>query len=256
MDQSKRGAATARIRAVTFDCWGTLIHERDPSAGETLRVQILLDLASAKQSDLTRQRAEEALRAAHRRHVELWVRGVASGSREMARWALEALGLECTSLAREVAEALAEVSLTQEVVPLPGAAETLRELAACSVRLALVCDTGFSPGRVVRKLLGRTGLLEPLEVQAFSDEVGVPKPHARPFLAALGPLGVPPCEALHVGDLKRTDVAGGREIGMRTVRICEVHDDRAGLPDADHVVGSHAELRECLRDLRDRGCDS
>jgi putative hydrolase of the HAD superfamily len=252
MDRSKRRAAPGRIRAVTFDCWGTLIHERDPSAGATQRVQLLLERARDAQPDLTRQRAEQALRVAHRRHVELWMRGVASGSGEMARWALEALGLERTSLGREVAGALAEVSLTQEVVPLPGAAETLRELAACDVRLALVCDTGFSPGRVVRKLLERTGLLEPLEVQVFSDEVGVPKPHPRPFLAALGPLGVPPCDALHVGDLKRTDVAGGREIGMRTVRICEVHDDRDGLPDADHVVGSHAELRECLRDLRAR----
>ena len=110
----------------------------------------------------------------------------------------------------------------------------------------LVCDTGFTPGRSVRRLLESAGLLELLEVQVFSDEVGVPKPDPRTFLAALEPLGVAPQKALHVGDLRRTDVAGAREFGMGTVRIAAHHDDKSELPEADAVAESYAEVRKLL----------
>jgi putative hydrolase of the HAD superfamily len=83
-------------------------------------------------------------------------------------------------------------------------------------------------------------------VQAFSDEVGVPKPDAAIFRAALDALGVPPEKALHVGDLRRTDVAGARDLAMRSVRIRASHDDLSPLPDADFVVDSHAVLRRLL----------
>jgi len=103
----------------------------------------------------------------------------------------------------------------------------------------------LTPGRVVRRHLDRLGLLSELESQAFSDEVGIPKPHRRAFESALAPLRVPPDAAVHVGDLRATDVAGARALGMTTVRIRAAHDDAdANERDADYVVDSHAELSE------------
>jgi putative hydrolase of the HAD superfamily len=99
---------------------------------------------------------------------------------------------------------------------------------------------------VVRQLLDRAGLLEFLEVQIFSDEIGVPKPHERVFRAALDPLGVPTEHAVHVGDLRRTDIAGARAVGMGSVRIRFQHDDASGFPEADAVADSHAHLLEIL----------
>jgi FMN phosphatase YigB (HAD superfamily) len=51
---------------------------------------------------------------------------------------------------------------------------------------------------------------------------------------------------VHVGDLRRTDVAGARGVGMASVRIRAAHDDDSALPEGDHVAASHAELREIL----------
>jgi putative hydrolase of the HAD superfamily len=99
---------------------------------------------------------------------------------------------------------------------------------------------------VVRRHLDRLGLLAPLAVQVFSDEVGWPKPDPRAFRAALDPFGMSPGRAVHVGDLRRTDVAGARALGMRSVRIRARHDDQSPLPEADAVVASHAELRLLL----------
>ena len=139
-----------------------------------------------------------------------------------------------------------EASHSSRLVALEGAQETLRRLHARGVRLALICDSGLTPGRVVRLHLARLGLLRFLEAQVFSDEVGVPKPSPRIFHIALAALGCDPTRSVHVGDLRRTDVAGARGVGMATVRLRCRNDDRAELPDADRVADSQEELRSLL----------
>jgi putative hydrolase of the HAD superfamily len=245
----ERDAGPGPLRAVTFDCWGTLIYERDAAQVHRLRVEAVARTARRGGAMLDADAARAVLDAAWRRHLEAWQAHRASGSAEMAAWVLEALALEPAArseLVPELAGGLAEASLVAEIAALEGARETLEWLAAAGLRRALVCDTGFTPGRVVRRLLDRTGLLDLLEVLAFSDEVGVPKPEARIFEHALGALGTAPGAALHVGDLRRTDVAGARRLGMRSVRIRDHFDDSSEHAEADHVADSHAHLRELL----------
>jgi putative hydrolase of the HAD superfamily len=241
--------ARGPLRAVTFDCWGTLIFERDPAQVQRLRIEAVAVAARRAGAPLDVDAAGAVLDAAWRRHLEAWRAHRQSGSAEMAGWVLESLGVDPAArseLAPGLARALGESSLESGSEPLEGARETLEWLAAAGLRRALVCDTGFTPGRVVRLLLERAGLLDLLEVLAFSDEVGVPKPEARIFEHALGGIGVAPGAALHVGDLRRTDVAGARRLGMRSVRIRDHFDDPSEHPEADHVADSHAHLRELL----------
>jgi putative hydrolase of the HAD superfamily len=236
-----------RVRAVTFDCWNTLLVDRHFEQAQALRVGGLQEAAARGGVQATAEAATAAVAAAHRRHIDLWSQGVGSGSPEIAAWALEALGVADAELARGLGERFAEAGLAAgDAAALPGAGETLERLGSLGVRMALVCDTGFSPGRVVRRFLARAGLLDALEVLVFSDEVGVPKPHRRMFEAALAPLGVDANEAVHVGDLRATDVAGGRAFGMGTVRLRAAFDDRSELPEADAVADSHGELLSLL----------
>lgn len=234
------------LAAVTFDCWNTLLVDRALDAARALRVAALIEAAVAHGIQLEDARALAVIRAAHLRHVELWSRGVGSGSLEMAGWSLEAVGIHGASLAPDLGHRFEEAGLAGSVAALPGAGDTLEALRRRGVRTALVCDTGFSGGRVVRQFLARVGLLELLEVQVFSNEVGVPKPHRRMFDAALEPLAVAADDAVHVGDLKRTDVQGGRGAGMGTVRIHATYDDPEDFPEADAVTGAHADLADAL----------
>ncbi|MCP4040201.1 MAG: HAD family hydrolase [bacterium] len=234
------------VHAVTFDCWGTLMYERDTDAGYAMRVDVLQQAAHRAGIFVDDHRARKALDHAWTCHWELWREGKDTGVDEIARWSLDELGCEDPTLADPLAHELAHVALETEVVPLDGAVVTLERLAALGVGRALICDTGFSPGHVVRKLLDRLGLLEALEVQIFSDEAGIPKPHEDVFHAALTPLGVVPEEAVHVGDLRHTDIKGARALGMGTVRINDHHDDKTALPDADAIAQSHAGLRVIL----------
>jgi putative hydrolase of the HAD superfamily len=233
--------------AVSFDCWNTLLYEADWPAAHARRVTELHRAAAEAGHAATRDEVERAFGQAWQRHIALWEEARASGAPEIARWALEILGIEAHGIPFDhLVHDWQEASHTGRVEGLPGARELLARLRALGVRTALICDTGLTPGRVVRRLLDRSGLLEHLEVQVFSDEVGVPKPHPRVFRAALEPLGVPPARAVHVGDLRRTDVAGARAAGMGTVRLRAQHDDRDALPDADAVADTHAELGPLL----------
>jgi putative hydrolase of the HAD superfamily len=223
-----------------------LIYELNPDGGRAVRAATLAHIARGLGAEVTVKRAAEALRAAWLRHWKLWSQGIGSGSPEMARWALEELGLVDADAEQRLTQAFAEASLTEDIRRLDGARETLEALAQRGIRRALVCDTGFSPGRIVRRILDREGLLDLLEVTIFSDEVGVPKPSARMFELALAGCEVEPGGAVHVGDLRRTDVAGARAVGMGTVRIRWHHDDSSEHPDADAVAESHSHLQEIL----------
>jgi putative hydrolase of the HAD superfamily len=234
-------------RAVTFDCWNTLIFEPSWQDAHARRVTALMDAAQEAGSCLSTEQAGAAFDAAWARHMHLWSEGVASGAAEVAAWALAEAGLRDPHPALEhLVQRFEEASHSHAVEALPGAGETLERLARHGVRRALVCDTGLTPGRVVRRHLAHLGLLDLLEVQIFSDEVGVPKPDPRTFMAALAPLDTAPQHALHVGDLRRTDVGGARSVGMATARIAARHDDTTPLPEADYVLDSYADLQALL----------
>lgn len=235
------------LRAVTFDCWNTLLYERGNRAARELRLQALERAARGVGTILPTARTEAALDAGWLRHFELWNQGIYSGSSEMAGWSLEALGVRGVDVSQGLSDEFERAGLANQILPLEGAKTTLARLAERGLRRALICDTGFSPGHVVREMLDRAGLLELLEVQVFSNEIGVPKPSARMFESALKALETPAASAVHVGDLLRTDVAGARAVGMGSIRIRGSNDDASEHPEADAVADSHGHLLELLR---------
>lgn len=228
------------LDAVTFDCWGTLIFDKPEVDGRTsynVRVEHL-----ARIGELTREAADELLQEAWAHHHTAWHELRGYGAPGMAAHCLEALGIRDERRLRELTDAFEEASIEFGVEVVPGAPEAVFEVKRRGLRTALVCDTGFTPGRVVRHLLGEHGITEYLDLLVFSDEVGVPKPHERMFRTALDGIGVGPTEAVHIGDLRRTDVAGARAAGMRTIRFTGVYDDETDLPEADAVIREMGEL--------------
>jgi len=197
--------------------------------------------------DLEDSEARALLEEAWARHDEAWKQVETFGPGRMAAYCLEAKGIFEDDAIGELTREFEEASIQTGVDAVDGAAETLQALADAGIRRGLVCDTGFTPGRVVRGILDDKGLLQHLEALCFSDEVGVPKPGNEIFAKALAELGVVrPPEAVHVGDLKRTDIAGARDIGMHGVRYRGVHDDRTDSLDAECIIDDHRDLLEII----------
>ncbi len=229
------------IRAVTYDCWGTLLKDKDWEGAMADRAGALRRFI-----ELDDQEAHDLLVEAWAKHDDAWKQVETFGPGRMAAYCLEARGISDDESIAQLTQEFEEASLKAGVEAVDGAGETLAALQEADIRLALVCDTGFTPGRVVRRLLDDAGLLSYLEVLCFSDEVGVPKPGNEIFAKALAEVGAGPREALHVGDLRRTDIAGARDIGMHAARFRGVHDDKSDAPEADIVLDRHPQLLEVL----------
>lgn len=229
------------IRAVTYDCWGTLLQDRDFEGATHLRVSALRRFV-----DLDETAAHALLEDAWARHDEAWKQVETFGPGRMAAYCLEKHGIFEDDPIRALTKEFEDASFEAGVAPVPGARDTLAALKGAGIGLGLICDTGFSPGHVVRQFLDEHGLLGYLEVQCFSDEVGVPKPGNEIFAKALAELGVRPPEAIHVGDLRRTDIAGAHDVGMHAARFRGVHDDRSDATEAEMVLDRHEQILEAI----------
>ncbi len=232
---------TPTPRAITFDCWNTLLYEESWTTAHALRIDALVRAARAAGREVESETAGRAFNSAWQRHMDAWAAGAASGAIEVAHWALAELGLSPHGAnLPALVQNFEEASHSSRVLALDGARNALGALSAAGIHLGLVCDTGLTPGHVVRHFLDAQGLLELLGSTIFSDEWSLPKPHPEVFHAALSELGVRASEALHIGDLKRTDVAGARAVGMVTVRLRARNDDTSAHAEADHVVDDYA----------------
>lgn len=230
------------IRAVTFDCWGTLLQDRDWEGANRKRIGALRRFLP----DLNEQEATDLLMEAWAKHDDAWKQVETFGPGRMAAYCLEAKGISDDEPINELTREFEEASLENGVIAVEGAEETLDALGKASVRVGLICDTGFTPGRVVRNLLEAEGLLGYLECQCFSDECGVPKPGNEIFLKCLAELGARPPEAIHVGDLKRTDIAGAHDVGMHAARFRGVHNDRTEATEAEIVIDRLEQILEVV----------
>jgi putative hydrolase of the HAD superfamily len=240
------------IRAVTFDFWNTIA--RVPAgAMNDARQRAVAAACESAEVEVEAGLMLESLEEVGRSWERAWSAGTHLSPREGAEQLLRALGIE--GAARElVAEAFLGAGREVGLELAPGIDACLGELGERGVRLGIVCDVGISGGELLRELLAREALLGHFSGWAFSDEVGAYKPSPRMFEAALGALGAEPAESLHVGDLRRTDVAGAAAMGMRTVRYSAMNDEgeRDRGPEAEFVIDSHAELPPLVERLGGR----
>ena len=104
------------------------------------------------------------------------------------------------------------------VEPVPGSREGLAALADAGVRLGIVSNAdGLMGQRLAQLEVGQVGpgIGVQLECVVDSGELGVMKPDARIFHAALDVLGLDAEQVWYVGDMPAIDVVGARRAGVR-----------------------------------------
>jgi HAD superfamily hydrolase (TIGR01509 family) len=238
---------TQPVKAVTFDFWNTIARSRSGEAMVRARHEAVVAACEAHDLGVEAELLAATLDDVTASYERSWSTGTHFHPNEGAEMLAATLGIE--GAARQaVAEAFltagrgAKLELAPDIRP---CLETLSERELC---LGIVCDVGFTGGELLREFLAREGLLAHFSGWAFSDEIGHYKPAPQIFEAALATLDAQPSGAMHVGDLRRTDIAGAAAIGMTTVRYRGLHDDRDedGGGEADFVLDSHRELPPLL----------
>ena len=235
------------LTALTFDYWDTIyaavsvperIAERRGIIGELFRT-LGREVPAEDLMRLYQASAAEADRWWREEH-----RGYCASDR--IRWMLAELEIERPETCEHIARAVEAVDRTMIDYPpelIEGAADAIRELAR-HFRLAVVSDTGFVTGRAQDAILEKDGLRECFVATVYSMDVGHAKPRPEPFLTALAALGADPADAIHIGDIERTDVAGALNVGMRAIRADFMRT--SGSSAAEYVATRYSELVEYL----------
>lgn len=246
---SRHGVPTGPIRAVTFDLWNTLL--TSVPGGLEVRRRYWEEVIEERRLDIPPTLLEGVLSILPDRFETEWRTGRHYGPERALEECFVAFGDRVDAEdCRALADAFDLASYHLQVIPVPDAANVLSAVAGRGLLVGIVSDTNLAIGRHLRTYLDRYGILEHVHFAAFSDEVGVYKPSPLIFQAALYGLGVDdPASVIHVGDLKRTDVAGARNFGMGTVRFNGAIDDDEPGEDADHVIDDLIELLDLLSHL-------
>ncbi|MSQ11427.1 MAG: HAD family hydrolase [Dehalococcoidia bacterium] len=244
------------LRGVTLDLWHTLIKD-SPEVGQQryqYRMGALQELLAGAGVPITQEQLLQASRACFQ---------ACEGTRSQARELSFAdqvdlfLDLVTPGLAARLPRAfVAHVRDVYGCMPpglaptvAPGAPDVLKALRGEGYSLALISNTGVTPGKSLRRLLDEMGLLQHLSVLVFSDEVGMVKPAPGIFHTTLHRMGLLPEHAVHVGDHPHADVLGASRVGMWTVQV-ETAEPREPAAEPHVRIPRLADLPEAIAQIQ------
>lgn len=247
----------ASIDAVTFDLWQTLIVD-SPEQGRP-RMQARLDgVRKALQGegfDVPEERLREASRKTYEacdavrvngrdvsfdEQVDIFLRNVDVGMAKRLSNGARA----------EVSRRYADSYLEHPPNVDEHAESVLRTLRDMGFKLALICNTGATPGVTQRVFLDRVGLGQYFETLTFSDEERLSKPASEIFRLTLERINAEPARTVHVGDHHRNDVAGAKGAGLRVIwlrrsdKAPEEYYSNVPTTGGEHQVQADAEVRD------------
>lgn len=171
-------------------------------------------------ADVNREKMEKAYDESFKRYKLVQEREEDISTREQVQIILECLGNpEFLALDEVILSKLEEILATQLLSDLPvlteGTQKILSYLKDRNYKIGLICNTGRSPGRVLRQVLKRRDILQFFEVLTFSDEQRIRKPNPKIFLHTLESLHSTPAFSFHLGDELKSDILGAKRSGMK-----------------------------------------
>ncbi len=236
---------------LSIDFWDTLvIAHTGGKKRKQIREQALHEVASEYVENLPESEISNADRKASEEFYRIWFNEQRTPqSREMIKLILGQLGIPATSKELDYLVEVYEESLWEGPPELlPGVKESVSELAG-AYKLALISDTMYSPGRVLRKYLEQCGLLDYFDSFLFSDEAGYSKPQVKAFKQMLDDTGCRAEASYHIGDRLNTDIKGAKNAGMKSILFTGVSEKGAEEADdvqPDHRCQSWEEVRSLL----------
>ncbi|MFQ6094672.1 MAG: HAD family hydrolase [Candidatus Bathyarchaeia archaeon] len=236
------------IRAVTFDLWNTLISDKNYADS---RVGYLADLLSERGMPRDYEKIRDIYLKAHDYAHTVWreenYRYVPCSER--LDFVLKRLGVHLPrDLKRLIVKKFEETILEDPPPLVEGAREVLEELTP-GYGMGIICDSGITPGRVLRLVLEDAQILGFFKSTVFSDEVGYNKPHRIMFETALRGLSLEPSEVVHVGDLIQTDIAGAKAVGMKAVWLNTKKSVKIGRYAPDFEIPRLTHLFDVLKSI-------
>lgn len=236
------------LKLITIDFWNTLFDSSNGTKRNQLRMEKLVSSIHSLGRKIESQEFENAMQASWQYFNDIWKKDMRTPlPEETVGFFWNYLGLQSeNNCIEEVAMGFANSILDYPPKLLPGVKEALSKLSE-NYKLAIVSDTGFSPGKVLRVLLENNEIFHFFDAFSFSDETSVSKPHPKAFSTILEQLGCKPEEAIHIGDIEQTDIIGAKKIGMKAIRFdgdptAQLNLNNPKVSEADFLASSWKEI--------------
>ena len=239
------------LKAITFDFWQTLYADSDENwrKRQAIRVKRCHTYLSNCGYTCPLTDVEFGLEEAYNLVSSLWHkhRGI-SVKRCMERFAeVLQLQLQDTDL-DQLIECLGAAFLEAPPIIMPYVKPVISRLSK-SYPLGIISDSALTPGSFARKLMERDGILQFFTAFTFSDETDYTKPQVVQFHSTLAELNAKPAEAVHIGDIFRTDIVGAKNAGMKAIRFAGFNKGEGDDTLSDAVVDDYRKLETTIAEL-------
>ncbi len=247
------------MQVLTIDLWNTLVDSSNGDERRCIRFEALRNAVRKLGATRTEEELRDAYIAGQEAFLDVWRnehRTLTTSEIIANIW--KRLNIEAPEeIHNEVVRAFAESILHAPPRLLDGVAEVLPLLAEVN-RLALISDTAFSPGIVLRQVLDRLDIAGFFTAMIFSDEAGVSKPRPEIFQKALQAVDGDAEDCIHIGDIERTDIIGAKKLGFKAILYTgdpatQLIEPRQEQTAADAVLHSWYEAPAVIRRLRGDG---
>jgi len=208
------------LDVITIDFWNTIFDSSLGKERNAYRQRVLIDQIDKFGIMIMGAQFNEAMEATWKYFENIWTNERRTpNSQDCVEFIWDYLNVEKDDEAISIVNKAFEDSvLVHPPILLPGVKNALSMLSE-KYDLAIISDTGFSPGVKLKELMEKEGIADYFSSFSFSDETGVAKPDKLAFTTALDALGSQPHNALHIGDIEQTDIDGAKDLGMKAIRF-------------------------------------
>lgn len=236
---------------ISIDFWNTLVQsEIGGKKRRKVRIEALQKVAQNHSVEINAEVFDEAKRAASKYFDRIWLNHQRTLTpSELVENILNYLEISASGEERKYLVTKFEESLWEGPPTLSDGAEKIIPQLAEQYSLALISDTMYCPGRVIRKYLAQKDLQKYFQCFIFSDETGFSKPDPKAYRRALAATDSEPWYSWHIGDLMQTDITGAKAVGMKAILFTNFSkyfedEDRTHIP--DHICDSWDEIDNIL----------
>lgn len=240
-----RRIAILNIKAVTVDFWDTIAPY--PFTEEIFQERVEHSSRIFGKYDITFETSEKLMRSIYDHFEDIWHNHRRTPTTpEMFRHIEKIIGTAFDEQDFSELVSFNESLITEKYFDLRAdIADSIRKLSE-KYKIIIISDTGFEPGRELRKALDKNDLLDRFHYGVFSDETGYSKPDERAFRLASEKAGCRTDEMVHIGDREDKDILGARSSGMHSILFTGFRNDDREITTADFTADNWQEVTELI----------
>ncbi len=243
------------LKAITFDFWQTLYADslENWKRRQVIRVKKCHDYLNSQGHSCEISHVETGMDDAYNVAMSQWYqhKGVTVETCMMTFAETLEITLDETEIAA-IIECLGSAFLASPPILIQHIKPVLANLSKL-YPMGIISDSALTPGRYVRKLMERDDILQYFSVFTFSDETAHTKPEVIQFHSTLKKLNAKPADAVHIGDIVRTDIVGAKNAGMKAIRFTGFNKSDSNDTLSDAIIDDYQQLENTIAKLSKLG---